>query len=104
MRLREKARGSYNHPNRETHERALNLELALRLSGDTPVLDSTKKSTISLADSPAFRDVHPVIIGYLEEFGPLSGIVTPARVEGEQQEQAEDNTCAGEPWQTYLGP
>ena len=84
----------------------------MRLSGNALLLDSKKKSIEPLADSAAFRDVHPAIIGYLEEFGPVSGIVTPI---GEQQPSTEDVVSipvplavpppytVDEPWQLYLG-
>ena len=97
---------------RDPTEQALSLELALRLSGQTPLLDSEVKPAPPLADSAAFRDVHPAIIGYLEEFGPVSGIVTPV---GEQKVSDEGVRSIPvslpithphtleEPWQLYLG-
>ena len=96
----------------DLNEQTLSLELALRLSGNTLLLESKQKSTADLANSAAFRDVHPAIIGYLEEFGPLSGIVTPV---GEQQISDDDirsipvsllitrPRTLEAPWQLYLG-
>jgi hypothetical protein len=85
LKLRERARQSYSRRHREPNEQVLGLELALRLSGDASILGAKKKSATALADSPGFQDAHPAIIGYLEEFGPISGIVTPAVVEVEQK-------------------
>lgn len=105
MGLREAARKAYSRPYGESNEQALGLELALRLSGDTPVLNSTKKPTMALADSPAFRNAHPAVVGYLEEFGPVSGFVTPAEVEEERQASGKGTLPVQdeEAWQVYLG-
>ena len=94
MNLREKAREAYNRP-RVTNEQAFGLELALRLSGDKPLLDS-KKSSISLADSPSFLEAHSSIVGWLDEFYNPSGFVTPVRVDVGYLGAANEET-----WQSY---
>ena len=83
--LREKARAAYTQRHLSSNDRTLELELALRLSGDRPIIDSTAKRA-ALAESPAFQDVHPAIVQYLEELGP-SGRATPwVNYDGEQTE------------------
>lgn len=105
MGLRETAQKAYSRLHSEPNEQALGLELALRLSGDTAVLNSKKKPTMALADTPAFQDAHPAVVSYLEEFGPISGFVTPAGVEEERQASGKGTLSVQdeEAWQVYLG-
>ena len=99
--LRAKAHTAYarRHPN--SNDRTIELELALRLSGDRPVIDSMAKR-ITLADSPAFQDVHPAIVQYLEELGP-SGGVTPWAVEGEYHAKHQESLGSVELFEPFIG-
>ena len=117
MNLRDGAREAYIQPNAESSNQALGRELAQRLSGDKALLCNTKRIVVPLAESPAFREVHPAIVKFLEEFGQYSGAVTPVLFEAGQPESIDQpghirdsSTRLGllpsyaeeEPWQAYL--
>ena len=89
----------------------------MRLSGDKALIDNTKKPAVALTDSPAFREAHPAIVGFLEEFGQYSEVVSPVLFGARQLESIEEPHCVldpyarpralpsnadEEPWQAYL--